>query len=79
MIFKIYENKEFEEEMALYRADTKEVIMYGDYYHDKIDKQIEGFFKGLDYVGVSYILSNKREHITKDHQDFKACGFSEWV
>ena len=38
MIFKIYENKEFEEEIALYRVDAKEVVMYGDYYHDKIDE-----------------------------------------
>lgn len=30
------------------------LVTYGDDYHDKIIEYIEGFFKGLDYVGIPY-------------------------
>ncbi|MBW3113525.1 hypothetical protein KYJ26_16850 [Bacillus sp. MCCB 382] len=40
-------------EMAL--VDEKnESIMIGDYYHDKIEDTIYGFFMGLKYAGVEY-------------------------
>ncbi|MFU8688447.1 hypothetical protein ACNA6I_01315 [Rossellomorea sp. FS2] len=31
-----------------------ETVLTGDYYHDKIDSQIEGFFAALDYLGIRY-------------------------
>ena len=37
---------------ALYKQD--DLIMEGDYYHDKIDDRIEGFFAGLEDAGVVY-------------------------
>lgn len=44
----------FEEESALINAETKELILKGDYYHDNIDEYIEGFFQGLDYCKIEY-------------------------
>ena len=35
------------------------VVMYGDYYHDKISERMDGFFEGLDYAGVKYIKEYK--------------------
>lgn len=32
-------------------------ILGGDYYHDKIDNKIEGFFEGLEFSGVNYEAS----------------------
>lgn len=30
------------------------VIMAGDWYHNKIDEKIEGFFEALNYLGIPY-------------------------
>lgn len=49
-------NKNYEEEIMLENVDTGEVLLMGDYYHDKIDNQIEGFLKGLKYAGKRYML-----------------------
>lgn len=38
---------------ALYQDDK--LIMAGDYYHDKIDDRIEGFFEGLRFAGIEYM------------------------
>lgn len=29
-------------------------IVSGDYYHDKIDERIEGFFLALDFLKINY-------------------------
>ena len=34
--------------------DRDDVVMSGDYYHDKINDKIEGFFEGLDYAKLKY-------------------------
>lgn len=34
--------------------DTGEVILTGDWYHDKIDDKIDGFFVAVDYLGIKY-------------------------
>jgi hypothetical protein len=39
----IFANKHYEEEKALMDLDKKEVLLKGDYYHDKIDNVIEGY------------------------------------
>lgn len=31
-----------------------ELVMYGDYYHDKIDHRISGFLEGLEFVGCTH-------------------------
>lgn len=53
---------------ALYRGD--ELIMEGDYYHDKIDDRIEGFFSGLDEAGHDY----GRRDIYVSGTDFQDCN-----
>lgn len=37
--------------------DEKEEVLKGDYYHDKIDDKIEGFFEGLEFAGVNCAVS----------------------
>lgn len=46
-------NETFEEESALINVDTKELIVKGDYYHDKIDEYIDGIFFGLNYANIA--------------------------
>ena len=45
--FAIYVNETFEEEKALYDLEKKDVVLKGDYYHDKIDYVIEGYLLAL--------------------------------
>lgn len=42
------------DEKALINADSGEVLLIGDAYHDKIDDRIEGFLQGLDYCEKNY-------------------------
>lgn len=43
----------------LINYETKGVLLEGDYYHDKIDHQIEGFIKGLEYAGVNVVIEQE--------------------
>lgn len=55
MIFYVISNETYDEgEYALYDKNADTVIMSGDYYHDKIESQIEGFFKALQYLKQPY-------------------------
>ena len=56
--FIVFRNETFEEEKALVEivGDMRKIIVKGDYYHDKIDEKIEGFFLALDYLDVEYNL-----------------------
>lgn len=48
-------------EKALLDGEGRSVIS-GDYYHDKINEKIDGFFVGLDYAGVKYrVIEIERE------------------
>ena len=51
--FVIISNEE-EESKKLVDAETGEIILEGDAYHDKIDEQIEGFLYCMDYFGYEY-------------------------
>ena len=53
---------------ALYHDD--QLIMEGDYYHDKIDDRIEGFFEGLHFAGVEYT----RDDVYVGGEDFDDCS-----
>lgn len=67
----IYVNDNFEEEKALYNLDSKQVIVKGDYYHDKIDSVIEGYLlaKCIDSDSVEDIW------IDQNHEMFKELEF----
>lgn len=71
--FKIYKNETFEEENALVNEETKEVVLKGDYYHDKIDSKIEGFFDGLEFCKMDYEI--EEEWIDSSHTMFNEIGF----
>lgn len=43
----VYGNETYEEEKALVDVSTGKVLLQGDWYHDKIDSQIEGYLKAL--------------------------------
>ncbi len=41
-----------DDEVFVKLKDTKgNVVLEGDYYHDKIEEKIDGFVEGLVYVG----------------------------
>jgi hypothetical protein len=67
-------NGTFDEEKALVNMDTKEMILHGNYYHDKIDEHMEGFLMGLKYVKVKYELLES-ETITPEYEMFNKCEF----
>lgn len=74
MRLKILINDTNEEERALVNIDTKEVILRGDYYHDRIDERIDGFLYGLRYVGIKYNRLDN-QHILPKQGMFKVCDF----
>ena len=70
-----YYNDEFDEEEALYNADTKELIIKGDYYHDKISEYIKGILHGLTIAGVNYNITATT--LTAKDEMFKTLKFYE--
>jgi hypothetical protein len=64
-MIRIYENdpKFVGDEVNIQLLDSDGiVILEGDYYHDKIDYQIDGFFACLDYLGIKYTsVMNKKD------------------
>ncbi|QJI52421.1 hypothetical protein [Psychrobacillus phage Perkons] len=78
MNFIIYINDTFEEEKALYDLDKKEVILKGDYYHDKIDYQIMGYLLALevdkediaeDIIDSTHVMFDKLEFYNDNFED----------
>lgn len=55
-VFTIITDSEFEESKKLVDAETGEIVLEGDYYHDKIDEQIVGFLHCMDFFGYPYTL-----------------------
>lgn len=47
-------NEGYDSEVKVLRDSEGNILLSGDYYHDKIDSQLEGFFSCLDYLGVEY-------------------------
>ena len=74
--FVVYTNNTYEEEKALVEVsgNMKELIIMGDYYHDKIDDRIKGFFEGLDYLNVEYYIEEKNLNPTDSL--FDTLGFN---
>jgi len=74
MRLQIVTNSTFEEEKALINIDTKQILVHGDYYHDKIDEYITGFLNGLSFARISYELLDNQV-LTPDMEMFNICGF----
>ncbi|MGK4040841.1 hypothetical protein AB0Y20_00970 [Heyndrickxia oleronia] len=70
----IYTNSHFEEEKALVNLNTKEVILKGDYYHDKIDEKIEGYLAALQDFNI-YNDEPEEEEIDSKHEMYKELEF----
>lgn len=68
----IYINGHYEEEMALYDLENNEVILKGDYYHEKISFVIEGYLYAL---GLKEDEDVPREYIDKTHELFETLDF----
>lgn len=64
--FTILTNKYFEDEVILLDTDTKEVIKYGDYYHNNILTYIDGYIQGIKDLGIK--VNVKKE--TGQHDNF---------
>lgn len=75
----IYTNSNFEEEKALFDIESKKVILYGDYYHDKIDEKIEGYIKALNDFNIypDTIKKIKEVCIDEDHEHYSLINFQE--
>lgn len=71
---KVYEKGDGDIVKALVNEDTKELILNGSYYDDKITERIEGFLSGLDYISVEYELL-KEETINENHEMYEICEF----
>lgn len=69
----LYTNGTYEEELALYDCESDNVIMSGDWYHDKIDEQFRGFIKCLLYFNIEYHLD--RITLLPTHDRFKVLNF----
>lgn len=68
-----FKNEGYGEEARLYDiTDEPGLAMEGDYYHDKIDEKIEGFFLGLDYSGIKYEVLNWTGYV---EEGFYSCDF----
>lgn len=63
----IYVNEHFEEEKALVDIDKKEVLLKGDWYHDKIDVLIEGYLNALIGFNI-YTEEVDTEYIDSKHE-----------
>lgn len=75
MMFKIYTNGDYGDiQKALVNGETNEVIMQGDYYHDKISERINGFLTGVEYASRKPVWVDETE-ITKDHKLFEELDF----
>jgi len=74
MNLKIYYNSDFDEEAALFNEDTKDVILSGDCYHEKIGDKIQGFISALDYLHIEYSLLEP-EYINHDNEMFDLFEF----
>lgn len=75
--FKKYINKDFEEQMAIAEIcedDTPNIIMTGDYYHDKTEAKIEGFLIGVRFSDEdSYTIET--EYISEGHELYNELQF----
>lgn len=74
--FKHYINKEFKEQQALVEVTNRaeNIILTGDYYHDKIAQQISGFLLGVQWSGEdSYEV--EVEEISEEHDVYYSCDF----
>jgi hypothetical protein len=64
----IFANKHYEEEKALVDLDKNEVLLKGDYYHDKIDHLIEGYILALVGFGIIINEDVPTEWINREHK-----------
>lgn len=71
-------NEGYGEEARLYDVtDELGLTMEGDYYHDKIDEKIQGFFLGLDYSGIKYEVVSSWFGYVEDGFDMCDIKFSD--
>lgn len=77
--FIIFINKEFEEEQALVSVEedgSLDIVLKGDYYHDKIEHQIKGFLHGITWTDESsYEIETK--HINHKDEMFDKLDFNQ--
>lgn len=69
----IFINSTMEDEQALVNLEDNEILLKGDFYHDKIEAQIQGFLKGLKFAEVDFII--EEEIINPDNDMFEKLEF----
>lgn len=70
----IYGNKHYEDEKALVNVDKNEVILKGDYYHDKINDKIDAYLQALKDFNI-YSFDTNEEWIDSKHELYNYLGF----
>lgn len=70
----IYNNAHYEEEQALVDLESGEVILKGDWYHDKIDSVIEGYEQALKDFRI-ITESIPVEEINRNHKWYAILDF----
>ena len=53
---------------TLFNSEGIEIIS-GDYYHNHIDDLIDGFFLGLDYLGIKYKKEKVSINVEEDEDN----------
>lgn len=74
----VYTNKDYEEEMALVNytnSNVYDVLITGDYYHDKINDKIEGYLIALSHLKRYDVDDVVRIIIGRDSEMYKFLGF----
>ncbi|AIW03292.1 hypothetical protein CPT_Mater135 [Bacillus phage Mater] len=76
MALVIFINSTYEEnEQALVNTTTGQVILNGDYDHDKINYRIAGYLKALDDHGLVTVEAIENIYIDTTHEMFKKLEF----
>lgn len=68
-------NGTLEDEAALYDVDNNEIVIKGDYYHNRIYDKIDGIIQGIEYVGIEVAVEEKI--IYPDNEMFNVLDFYE--
>lgn len=50
----------------LEKDNVYNIVLDGDWYHDKIDSKIEGFLIALDHLGIKYELEKRKTNSQDD-------------
>ena len=69
-----YYNADDEDEQCLFDLTNNKIMLKGDYYHDKISEEIEGYLCALKDFNIEFELEES-ELVYTNSSLFKTLGF----